>query len=191
MGEVGKEPKPLRIIFCGNEFPGAEIFTRESLKKYAHLQVSSLVSGFGRDILEVFLFTSGMGASLWEGYVRQCALLFFVFGEIGTEWLGLVEVGGQIQIGQFWIPIPLVTGIFFVYLVYSFLLETPLIQRWVRCRVAAVLASGMGASLLESYICQWGVAFFHFEEIGTGCLGLVIFVIPKEAVKNYSQSFQS
>jgi len=54
----------------------------------------------------------------------------------------------KIQIGQLWIPIPLVTGNFFVYLMYSFLLETSFHSKMVRCRLAAVLASGMGASLL-------------------------------------------
>lgn len=77
MGELGKEPKPLRIIFCGIEFPGAEIFTRESLKKYPHLQVSSLFSGFGRDI-EGFLLHLGWVPHLKRVIFANGALLISI-----------------------------------------------------------------------------------------------------------------
>jgi hypothetical protein len=81
MGEVGKEPKPLRIIFCGREFPGAEIYTRESLKKYPHLQVSSLFSGFGRGIL---------GCLTWGGLcLPMCFAVFRFWG----NWHGMVGFG--------------------------------------------------------------------------------------------------
>jgi hypothetical protein len=35
-----------------------------------------------------------------------------------------------------------------------FLLVMSLTHRWVSCKLAAVLASGMGASALEGYVCQ-------------------------------------
>ena len=77
-----------------------------------------------------------------------------------------------------------------------FLLVMSLTHRWVGRKLAVVLASGMGASLFEGCVCQ-SVFLFSFWEIGTECLGLIIFISrppsphPPKDVKNSCRSFQS
>jgi hypothetical protein len=55
-----------------------------------------------------------------------------------------------------------------------FLLVMSLTHRWVSCKLAAVLASGMGASPFEGFV-RHCVFILYFREIGSASLGLVIF----------------
>lgn len=129
MGEVGKEPKPLRIIFCGIEFPGAEIYTRESLKKYPHLQVSSLFSGFG--ILEGFLLHLGWVPHLGRVMFANVLCCFSFLGKLARNGWVWSRWAPEIQIGQFWILIALVMGIFLCTLRVLSFLRPSFIQRWL------------------------------------------------------------
>ena len=64
--------------------------------------------------------------------------------------MDFVRVGAKIQIGQFWVSIPLVREVLVYHVRFLFVMS--LTRRWVRCKLAAVLASGMGASPFEGFV---------------------------------------